>query len=103
MNWVVSWQVVQEFCAVALHRFRTPMTADELREYLDLVLLPRCRVWPSPELYRQAVGVQARSGYRFYDSLIVTSALQAGAVRLWSEDMQHGREFGELRVENPFA
>jgi predicted nucleic acid-binding protein len=101
-DWVVSWQVVQEFCAVALHRFKTPMQADELREYLDLVLLPRCRVWPSAELYRQAVGVQARSGYRFYDSLIVTSALQAGAQRLWSEDLQHGREFGELRVENPF-
>lgn len=102
-DWVVSWQVVQEFCAVALHRFKAPMRADELRDYLDLVLLPRCRVWPSPELYRQAVGVQARSGYRFYDSLVVASAVQAGARRLWSEDLQHGREFGELRVENPFV
>lgn len=103
LDWMVSWQVVQEFCAVALHRFRSPMTADELREYLDVVLLPRCRVWPSPELYRQAVGVQARSGYRFYDSLVVASALQGGARLLLSEDMQHGREFGELRVENPFV
>ena len=103
VEWVVSWQVVQEFCAVALHRFKTPMRSDELREYLDLVLLPRCRVWPSPELYRQALGVQAGSGYRFYDSLIVASALQSGAPHLWSEDMQHGREFGALKVENPFG
>lgn len=102
VDWVVSWQVVQEFCAVALHRFATPMPAADLRDYLDVVLLRRCRVMPTPELYRQALGVQAQTGYRFYDSLVVTAALVSGAERLWSEDLQHGREIGELRIENPF-
>jgi predicted nucleic acid-binding protein len=102
LDWVVSWQIVQEFCAVALHRFKTPMVAADLRDYLDVVLLPRCRVMPTAELYRQALGVQARTEYRFYDSLVVTAALAAEAGLLWSEDLQHGRQIGELRIENPF-
>ncbi|MBC8012406.1 MAG: PIN domain-containing protein, partial [Burkholderiales bacterium] len=103
LDWVVSWQIVQEFCAVALHRFKNPMPSADLGDYLNVVLLPRCRVMPTPELYRQALGVQTQTGYRFYDSLVVTSALVAGAGVLYSEDLQHGRTIGDLRIENPFS
>lgn len=103
LDWVVSWQVVQEFSSVALHRFTVPLKADELRDYLDVVLLPRCRIFPSAELYRQALTVQSSTSYRFYDSLIVTSALAAGAPRLYSEDLQNGRKIGDLVIEDPFA
>jgi len=99
---VVSWQVVQEFCSVALHRFTVPIATADLRDYLDVVLLPRCRVMPTAELYRQALGVQTQTGYRFYDSLVVTAALVSGSAALYSEDLQHGRQIGDLRIENPF-
>jgi len=102
LDWVISWQVVQEFCSVALHRFATPLTLDELRDYLDVVLLPRCRIMPTPDLYRQALAVQTATGYRFYDSLVVTTALASGARRLYSEDLQDGRKIGDLLIENPF-
>ncbi len=102
LDWVVSWQVVQEFCAVALHRFKVPMAMADLRDYLDVVLLPRCRVMPTAEIYRQALGVQTQTGYRFYDSLVVTAALVSGAGVLYSEDLQHGRQIGDVRIENPF-
>jgi predicted nucleic acid-binding protein len=100
--WAVSWQVVQEFCAAALHRFKTPMLAKDLRDYLDLVLMPHCRVMPTASLYQQALTIHKQTQYRFYDSLIVASALLAGAKVLYSEDLQHGRAIGGLRVENPF-
>jgi len=38
----------------------------------------------------------------FYDALIVASAIDAGCDLLYSEDMQHGRAYGELRIVNPF-
>ncbi len=101
-DWSVSWQVVQEFCSVALHRFAAPISATDLRDYLDVVLLPRCRIMPSADLYRHALDVQAQTGYRYYDSLVVTAALASGAHRLLSEDLQHGRQIGNLRIENPF-
>lgn len=38
----------------------------------------------------------------FWDALIVEAALRAGATELVTEDLQDGREFGSLRVHNPF-
>jgi len=59
LDWVVSWQVVQDFCAVALHCFQVPMAT-------------------------------------------AAAALVAGAEALYSEDLQHGRKIGDVRIENPF-
>jgi len=101
-NWSISWQVVQEFCSVALHRFKIPLRGDDLRDYLDLVLLPRCQVMPTGDLYRQALAIQTQTHYRYYDSLVVASALVSGSRILYSEDLQHGQEIGGLRIENPF-
>jgi predicted nucleic acid-binding protein len=39
----------------------------------------------------------------FWDALIVEAALEGNCKRILSEDLQAGRRFGELVVENPFA
>jgi predicted nucleic acid-binding protein len=36
------------------------------------------------------------------DALIVAAAIEAGCDRLYSEDLQHGRRFGDCVVLNPF-
>lgn len=102
-SWAVSWQVVQEFSSVALHRFSKPMLESDLAEYLDVILMPKCRVMPTAAIYRQALEIRKRTSYRFYDSLIVTAALECGAKILYSEDLQHGRKIGDLMIVNPFA
>jgi predicted nucleic acid-binding protein len=38
----------------------------------------------------------------FWDALIVQAAIQIGAERLTSEDLQDGRRFGTLTIHNPF-
>lgn len=101
-NWQISWQVLQEFSNVALHRFETPMKSEDLNEFSKLVLWPRCTVIPSAELFSQAVKIREQTQYRFYDSLIVASALLSGAEVLYSEDLQHDRKIGDLKIENPF-
>lgn len=102
-DWVISWQVVQEFCNVALHRFARPMMIDDLSDFLRLVLIPHCRIMPTAQLYEQALQINAQTKYRFYDSLIVASALIAGADVLYSEDLQADRMIGNLRIVNPFV
>jgi len=37
-----------------------------------------------------------------YDALIVASALEAKCTQLSTEDLQHGRKFGDLTIVNPF-
>ena len=102
-SWSISWQVIQEFSSVALYRFKIPLKDSDLREYLDLVLLPHCFIHSSSDIYRTAIKIHSQTQYRFYDSLIVAAALQSGASILYSEDMQHGRKIGELEIRNPFV
>jgi predicted nucleic acid-binding protein len=39
----------------------------------------------------------------FRDALVIVSASRLGAVRLLSEDLQHGRTIAGMRIENPFV
>jgi predicted nucleic acid-binding protein len=79
------------------------MKPADMADYLDLVLWPHCSVLPSVNLYRMAATLHAQTQYRYDDCLIVAAALASGAAVLWSEDLQHGRTMGSLRIENPFA
>ncbi len=99
----ISWQVAQEFLNVALHRFERPLTPREAADYLDEVLVPLCHVFPSPEIYRDALAIHTETGFRLYDSLIVAGAAVSGARVLYTEGLQSGREIRGLRIENPFA
>ena len=47
--------------------------------------------------------MQERSGYSFYDSLIVAAALEAGCRTLYTQYLQPGRQFDALTVVDPFA
>lgn len=100
--WSVSWQVIQEFSSVGLHKFKIPLDADSMAVYTEEILWPHCTVLPSPSLYKRAIHLHRETQYRFYDCLIVAAALESGAKILYSEDLQHGRVFGDLTIVNPF-
>jgi predicted nucleic acid-binding protein len=99
---MISWQVIQEFADAALHKFEKPMGRNALREYLDQVLLPLCTVWPEDSLYHEALEFGLQTGYRWYDSLILVSAIRGNAEILYSEDLQHDRIFRGMQICNPF-
>jgi predicted nucleic acid-binding protein len=54
-------------------------------------------------LILRAVHLHQKASLSFWDALIVQAALESNCRRLFSEDMQHGRRFGDLEIENPFA
>lgn len=101
-GWFVSWQVLQEFSSVALHRFKVPLMPLDLSDYLTLKLWPRCRILPSEVILTKALAIHARYGFRYYDSLVVASAMAGGAKTLFSEDLQHGQSIDSVTIENPF-
>ncbi|MCC5807490.1 MAG: PIN domain-containing protein [Opitutales bacterium] len=98
----ISSQVVQEFLNVALHKWEVPMDTETAARYLQNTLMPLCRIYPSENLFRSALSIRTDTQYRFFDCLIVAAALQSGAKTLYSEDLQHDRRFGTLRIVNPF-
>lgn len=99
---VISFQVIQEFLNVAIHRFPTPLSHARCLRHLKEALLPLCQVYPSETLYTEALAVQALTGYHFHDSLIVAAALGADCSVLYTEDLQDGRQIRGLTIRNPF-
>ncbi len=99
---VVSVQVLQEFCNLALRKFARPMSTDQCLDAIDTLLLPICRVVNTPGLVRDGLRIHAAGGLAWYDALIVAAALAAGCDTLWSEDMQHGRAIAGCTIRNPF-
>ncbi len=100
---MISYQVAQEFLNVATKKFAVPLDRADRNEYIEQVLAPLCRVWPTMALYRQASEVVSASGFGFYDSLIVASAMAGGCTTLYTHDMQAGRQFGTLTLADPFV
>ena len=99
---LISYQVVQEFMNVATRKFANPFSLHEGVRFLEEVLMPLCRVFPSKELYVKALEISERYRYSWYDSLMIAAALEADCRYLYSEDMQHGQQIESLNVFNPY-
>lgn len=97
---VISVQVLNEFAAVALRKLAIPLA--DVREILSVVR-GVCAI-RSLDVATHDLGLDlaGRHCLHLYDGMIVAAALQAGCTVLYSEDMQHGRRFAGLRIENPF-
>jgi predicted nucleic acid-binding protein len=100
---IVSYQVVQEFFNVALHRFAKPMSGADAEQYLATTFRPLLSVHSSPALYGEALRIGASFRLAWYDSLIVASAIEGQCGVLYSEDFQDGQQIGNVTISNPFA
>lgn len=98
---VLSTQVLQEFYAVATRKLRPPLTAQQARDVVA-AYSDWCTVNTDPALIISASRLAEQHTVAFWDALVIEGALQAGATRLLSEDLQHGRSFGSLVIANPF-
>lgn len=100
---MISWQVMQEFLNVSTRKFMVPLRPEDAKIYLYKVLYPLCRIFPDLELYGSALDICEKTGYSFYDSLIVAGALRGGCEILYSEDLHAGHQMDGVKVVNPFA
>ena len=99
---IISYQVVQEFINVALRGFRLAIIRSDLESFVLTALFPMMAISSSPALLIEALRLQVENQLAWYDSLIVAAALHGGCKILYSEDMQHGRRFGNLVIHDPF-
>ena len=99
---VISFQVIQEFCSVAIRRSEQTPTVGELRSYVRNVMAPLCEVHSSIELYDSCLDIREQTGYSFYDSLIVAAAAGVGCQTLYTEDLDDGRSIAGVNIVNPF-
>ena len=97
---VLSTQVLQEYCNVALKRLRLP--AAHIRAQLDLYEQFEV-VQVTPAVIRAGLDLHQTRSVGFYDALIVASAQLSGCNVLFSEDMNTGETMAGVVIVNPFA
>ncbi|HEX2223190.1 MAG TPA: PIN domain-containing protein [Thermoanaerobaculia bacterium] len=98
----ISTQVLQEFYVTVSRKLARPLAKDlALAAVRNLAQLPTVRV-DVPTILA-AIQLSQEHQVSFWDGLIIQSALNAGCDRLLTEDLQSGRQLGELQIENPFT
>ena len=99
-NGVLSTQVLQEYCNVALNTLGLP--PQHVRAQLDLYEQFEV-VQVTPFIIRAALDLHQTRSLAFYDAIILASAQASGCVVLLSEDMNAGEVVAGVRIVNPFA
>ena len=97
----ISTQVLQEFYVAVTRKLGRPLTeaaAEAAVRHLSALDV----VGVDTEIILAAVALSRRHRIAFWDALIVEAALSRGCTTLVSEDLQDGRRFGTLAIENPF-
>lgn len=96
----ISTQVLQEYYANATRKLGMgrDVAATRARLYARLGVVPLTVdvVWAAMDLHRL-------ESLSFWDALVVRTAQAAQCDRILSEDLQHDRVFGGVRVVNPFV
>ena len=98
----VSYQVVQEWFNVVLRKAASPLSVDEAASIYHQLIEPLWRIQSSRELLDTALDLHRRDAISWWDSLIVSAAIQGGCDRVLSEDLQHGRKIRGVEIVNPF-
>jgi predicted nucleic acid-binding protein len=98
---IVSPQVINEVCLNLIKKaqFSEPQVQQLIESFYGKYVV----VELSKALLLKASALREQYAFSFWDSTIVSSALQAGASVLYSEDMQAGLVVeNRVRIINPF-
>lgn len=97
----LSVQVLNEFVANARNPAKLNLTRAREGEWVSQLL--RLHVLPfTSDSFMGALEIHLRYGLSHWDSLIVHSANSVGCKVLYTEDLNHGQDYGGVRVVNPF-
>ena len=97
----VSFQVLQELYATLTSKRRLKVDVEEARS-----IVRELAVWQPVAadlaMMKRAWVLQDRLPLSWWDALIIAAAQTCECKVLLTEDLQHGQEFGAVRVVNPF-
>jgi predicted nucleic acid-binding protein len=96
-----SAQVLQEFYVAATGKKRLLMTHDEA--VAVLAALAAYPIWPvTRDLVLTAIGLKQRYLVSYWDGAILAAAKALGCHTVYTEDLNHGKDYEGVRVVNPF-
>jgi predicted nucleic acid-binding protein len=99
---VLSPQVLQEFYVTVIRKLAKPLSQQAALATVEhLHTFPLVSVAGATVL--RAIQLHQSATLSFWDALIIQTALEGDCKKVFSEDLQTGRKFRDLVIENPFA
>lgn len=99
---VLSAQVLSELYVTVTRKLACPLdAATALRALEALAVYPVVAI--DAALAQRAAARTVAEQVAYWDALILEAATEAGADTVYSEDLQHGRSYQGVTVQNPFA
>ncbi len=98
----LSAQVLQEFIANALRKPGLAISEGNIDATLQLASLVRVQA-VTREVVIAACALRRRYQISQWDATILAAAKELGCEVVYSEDMNHGQDYGGVRVINPFT
>ena len=97
-----SAQVLQEFFVTVVRKALRPLSAAQALEWIEQWAAFPCQPIDR-ELVQIAVGLSERFTISYWDAAILAAAEALGSHIVYSEDLNDGQQYGEVRVINPFS
>lgn len=100
-HYVISTQVIQEFCNVAFRKMVPSLSEEEVTDFIST--FPASQIEKIDlETINKSLMIKKRYKFSFWDSLVIATAMIAGCDMLYSEDMKHDFVIEKLLIQNPF-
>ncbi len=98
-EFVVSAQVLAEFYSTSQRRrlFGPSQALDLVRMWSEHDTVPH-----TSDLIIRGIALHQAHSISMWDALVVQAAIDSRCDVLLTEDLQHGRQFGDLEIFNPF-
>jgi len=98
----LSTQVLQEFYVNVRRKAQKPISARKAKDLITDYLAWNPVINDGASVI-EAIELEQRYRFSFWDAMIVVAAQRAGATTLYSEDFNSGQIIGSLKIVNPFA
>lgn len=97
----LSFQVLNEYYVTVTKKLKPGLDRDSARADVRDLLAWKPQTHTDSSL-KLAFDIESRYSVSWWDSLILSSAMEASCDTVYSEDLQHGMRFGGVTVINPF-
>ena len=97
----ISAQVLQEFYVTVVRKIAKPLAPAEALEWVEqFARFPCCPV--GVETVQLGAEISETHRISYWDGAILAAAQSLGARTLFTEDLNHGQDYGGVRVVDPF-
>lgn len=97
---ILTLQALSEFYSAVSRKNKMPRDEAEAQVNDWMILFPVVNA--EPGTLQRAMKAVDDHKFAFWDAMLLETAVQAGVTRFLSEDMQHGRLWKGMSIQNPY-